>query len=263
MDLNLTDKVALVTGASAGLGLAAAKALAQEGAVVGINSRSQENLGKAAEKIKAETGREVFPVVGDLTAPGMSEKVVDEVVQKHGRIDILISNAGGPPAGMFLDLDKDDWRKAVDLTLFPAIDLARAVLPGMKERGWGRVIFITSLAVKQPADNLIISNTYRAGVTGFAKSIANQFSQFGITVNTVCPGYTDTERLKELAGKISASSGITVEQVYENWRAGIPAGRIGKPHELAALITFLASDKAAYITGSTIAVDGGTIKSLL
>jgi len=263
MDLGIKDKGALVTGASSGLGFAAAAALAGEGARVAINSRSMENLQKAAQKIKAMTGSMPVMVEGDISQSGSAEKIAAGAISELGAVDILISNAGGPPAGKFAEVDKEAWRNAADLTLHSAIDLTRAVAMGMIERKWGRVIYITSVAVKQPIDNLLISNTLRAGVTGFAKSISNDLAKHGITVNTVCPGYTETERLIHLAEVESAASGKSIKEIYAGWASSVPAGRLGKPEELAAMIAFLASEKAAYVNGATIPVDGGYIKGLL
>jgi len=198
-----------------------------------------------------------------LARSGEPEKIIDRALSALDGLDILVSNAGGPPAGTFLQHDRETWIKAADLTLHSAINMTRRAIPVMKEAGWGRIIYITSVAVKQPIDNLLISNTYRAGLTGFAKSISREFAKNGITVNTVLPGYTETERLTELAGSISASTGIKTGEVFAGWTADIPAGRIGQPEELAALIAFLASEKASFITGTSIQVDGGYIKGLL
>lgn len=263
MELGFDGKVALVTGASAGLGFAAALVLAAEGAKVAINSRSIENLERAAKRIKEKTGYNPLTVDGDLAEEAVAEKIVEKTVSRLGPVDILVSNAGGPPAGKFLQHSKQTWNESVNLTLNSAINLTRAVIPGMVERKWGRIIYITSVAVRQPIDNLIISNTLRAGVTGFAKTMSNETASSGITVNTVCPGFTDTERLKELARANAESSGTSIEDIYAGWTEKIPAGRIGKPEELAHLIAFLASERAAYITGSAIAVDGGYFKGLL
>ena len=263
MNLGLDGKVALVTGASAGLGLAAATALSQEGASVAINSRSLDNLMRAAEKIKAESGKEPLVIPGDLGSENVAEEIVDKAVSKLGAIDILVSNAGGPPAGTFLTLSKESWKKSADLTLHSAINLTRAVVPGMISRKWGRIIYITSVSVKQPIDGLIISNALRAGLTGFAKSISNELASSGITVNTVCPGYTNTDRLKQLAKNEVDATGKSTEEVYRKWTGMIPAGRVGRPEELAYLIAFLSSEKAAFITGTSIPVDGGFVKGLL
>ncbi len=263
MDLKIKNKTALVTGASAGLGFAAAMALADEGVKVAINSRSGENLQKACEKIEKQTGIKPLVVAGDISEADVAENIVKQSADRLGPIDILVSNCGGPPAGLFMQHDKESWKKSADLTLFSAINLSRAVLPGMIEKKWGRIIFITSVAVKQPIDNLIISNCLRAGVTGFAKSISNEYAASGITVNTVCPGYTETERLKNLAQHQSKASGISIDEVYAGWTGSVPAARLGQPEELAALITFLASEKASFITGTSIPVDGGYAKGLL
>jgi 3-oxoacyl-[acyl-carrier protein] reductase len=263
MDLKIKNKTALITGASAGLGFAAAKTLAEEGVKIAINSRSMENLQKAASEIEKQTGISPVCVDGDISEEGIAEKIVERAVKELGPVDILVSNCGGPPAGMFMEHDKQTWKKSVDLTLLSAINLSRAVLPTMVEKKWGRIIFITSISVKQPIDNLIISNSLRAGVTGFAKSISNEYASHGITVNTVCPGYTETERLQSLAQHQSQAKNIKPEEVYAGWTQSVPAGRLGQPDELAALITFLASDRAAYITGTSLPVDGGYAKGLL
>jgi 3-oxoacyl-[acyl-carrier protein] reductase len=263
MELGIKGKTALVTGASAGLGFAAAMSLAEEGVRVAINSRSIENLEGAAKKIKRKTGDYPVIIEGDLTVEGTAEEIVARTVEKLGAVDILVSNAGGPPAGKFLEHAKEAWRASANLTLYSAIDLAREVIPNMIEKKWGRIIFITSVAVKQPVENLIISNALRAGVTGFAKSISNELASYGITVNSVCPGYTETERLKELARYQSETTGRSVDEIYGDWKINIPAGRLGTPGELASLIAFLASDRASYITGTSISVDGGLAKGLL
>jgi len=263
MDLGIKDKVALVTGASAGLGFAAALALSNEGVKLAINSRSEENLKKAAEKIQIKTGLmpKIYP--GDLGVTGKVEEIVNNVTSDFGAVDILVANAGGPPAGPFMNHTKESWQKATELTLFSSMNLTRAVVPRMVENKWGRVIFITSIAVKQPIDGLIISNTLRAGLTGFAKTISNEYAKSGLTINTVCPGYTKTERLQELADVKSQALGNSPDDIYNEWIATTPTGRLGDPNELAALIAFLSSDKAAYITGSSIAVDGGYYKGIL
>jgi len=263
MDLGLKGKLALVMAASAGLGFAAASALASEGVRVAINSRSEENLKKAAERMWKNTGfmPSIYP--GNIAIEGMPEEIVKTVSKDSGAIDILVANTGGPPAGQFANHSKETWKNSAELVLFSAINLARAVIPGMVEKKWGRIIFITSIAVKQPADGLIISNTLRAGLTGFAKSISNEYAKFGLTINTVCPGYTKTERLQELARTKSKLLGRTEEDVYNDWISSTPAGRLGRPDELGSLIAFLASERAAFITGSSILADGGNYKGLL
>ncbi len=259
MDLGLKGKRALVTGASTGLGAAAAMALAMEGVQLYINSRDITKLKVTADKIRDKSGISPVLCVGDVSRAADIEKLDSQL----DHVDILVSNAGGPPPGQFTDLPAESWQEGLDLVLFPAINLTRMVIDGMIKQKWGRLIYLTSVGVLQPIDDLILSNTYRSGVTGFCKTISNNYAKHGITANCVCPGYTATERLASLAAKKSEATGIPVEQVVKDFAANIPAGRIGKPEELAALITFLASDKAAYITGASIPVDGGMVKSLI
>jgi len=259
MDLGIKGKKALVTGASSGLGKAAALALASEGVIVTINSRTKENLEKTAEYIAKETGNKPNIAVGDIS----SSDNIKEIIKTAGEIDILVSNTGGPPPGDFSDFAEQDWASACDLILNSALNLTRAVLEPMKAKGWGRLIYMTSIAVLQPIDDLILSNTYRAGLTGFCKTISNKYAKFGITANTVCPGYTGTERLWHLAESRAEQSGITKEEVMKGFGSVCPVGRVGKPEELASLITYLASIQAAYITGASIPVDGGLYKSLI
>ncbi len=259
MDLKLTDKRALVTGASAGLGAAAALQLAGEGAKVVINGRDKARLDSAADQIALETGSKPDTVVGDMAVPGDVARVVKEA----GQVDILVCNTGGPPSGQFLDFTPEQWGQAHELLVGSAANLTRAVLPGMIERGWGRVIYITSVAVLQPVDNLILSNSYRAAVTGMCKTLSNNYAKHGITFNTVCPGYTATERLTGLADAVAADKGITRDEVFQQFAEAAPCGRLGRPDELASLVAFLAGDRAAYISGASIPVDGGLHRGLL
>ncbi len=259
MELNLRGKKALVTGASAGLGAAAALALAQEGVEVTINGRNRDRLEKASSRIQSVTGVKVQLAVGDVSKP----EDVQRVVQEAGIVDILVSNAGGPPPGDLVDHSGERWLEAGHLVLHSAINLTRAVIEGMKRRRWGRLIYLTSVGVLQPIDSLILSNTFRAGVTAFCKTVSNNYAGYGITANCVCPGYTATERLSELAQKVAEASGKTIDEVMGDFAASNPAGRVGKPEEPAALITFLASERAAYITGASIPVDGGLVKALI
>ncbi|MEA3297529.1 MAG: SDR family oxidoreductase [candidate division Zixibacteria bacterium] len=259
MNLGLKGKRALVTGSSSGLGAAAAEALAVEEAEVAINSRNRERLEAAGKKIKEATGFEPSIITGDVSKPDD----VKNIIASAGQLDILVCNAGGPPPGQFVDHLEERWRESADLTLFSAINLTRAVIDGMRERRFGRVIFITSIGVLQPVDGLILSNTFRAGVTGFCKTLSNNYAGDGVTFNCVCPGYTATERLQSLAENMAEQSGKTSEEIISGFAAMIPAGRVGQPEELAALITFLASEKAAFITGASIPVDGGHHRGLL
>lgn len=259
MDLNLTGKKALVGGASSGLGFSAAMALAEEGCELVIVSRDSANINSAAEKIKASYGVSVLPLSADLaTSAGL--KTVKEAVDS---VDILISNTGGPPPGQFLAHDQDKWDEAFKLVMNSARSLTEIVLPGMIKKKWGRLIYITSIGALQPIDDLILSNAYRSAVTAMAKTISNNYAKFGVTSNCVCPGYTATDRLNSLAEKRAEAENKTTAEILNSFTANIPAGRIGKPEELAALITFLASDKAAYITGCSIPVDGGFVKGLI
>lgn len=262
MDLGLEGKVALVAAASRGLGRAIADVFAAEGASLVICARGAEEL-EAARKTIESSGAAVHAVVADLSDRAGIDKVVREAMSKFGRVDVLVTNAGGPPAGKFDAHDWDAWQRAVDLTLRSAVELTRAVLPGMRERKWGRIINVTSIAVKQPVDNLMLSNSVRSAVTGFARTLANEVATEGITVNNILPGYTRTERVEQLADSTAAKEGLTRKDIVARFEKEIPMRRLGEPREFAALAAFLASEQASYITGQSIAVDGGWIKSLL
>jgi len=265
MDLGLKGKRVLVTGASAGLGAAAAMALAAEGAVVVINGRDLNRLEAAAKKIESRAGVKPGLAIGDVSKSPARVKVINATREqlRDGVVDILVSNTGGPPPGAFLDQSSEIWREAGQLLVDSAVSLTRAFLPGMIEQNWGRLIYITSVAVLQPVDDLILSNSYRAAVTGFCKTVSNNYAKHGITANCVCPGYTATERLLSLAESRAEAKGTTAKDELTAFAGQVPAGRLGRPEELAALVAFLASDQAAYITGSSIAVDGGTHRGLL
>ncbi len=263
MDLGLRGKVALVAAASKGLGRAVAHELAAEGASVAICSRDAAAIAATGREIAAATGAEVLAIAADVADPSAIGAFVDAALARFGRIDILLTNSGGPPPGRFEALDMAAWQKATELTLFAPIEFARLVIPGMKARRWGRILNITSIAVKQPIDNLMLSNSLRAAVTGWARTLANEVAAHGITVNNLMPGYTRTERVDELAGVIAKRDDITPEQAVARWEREIPAGRLGEPREFAALAAFLASERASYITGTSIPVDGGWIKALL
>ena len=263
MDLGLKDKVALVAAASRGLGKAVAREFAREGAHVAICAQREDTLRATALEIAVDTWGEVFPIVADVTRPEDIQRLVSAVKEHFGQIDILVNNAGGPPTGTFMDFDDEAWEAALRLNLMSTIRLCRAVLPGMRARRWGRIVNMTSASVKQPIDGLILSSAARSGVVGMAKTLANECAAEGITVNNVCPGYTLTDRVKSLAEKQAAKEGKTVREVVDGYAAAIPAHRLGRPEELAALVVFLASERAAYITGTTIQVDGGYVRSLL
>lgn len=262
MDLGLKHKVALVAAASRGLGRAVAEELAAEGASLVICARKAETIDRVANEIKAASGVEVFGVGADVSNTDDVERLVKSGIDRFGRIDILVTNAGGPPAGRFESFSLQQWEDATRLLLHSAVELARHALPGMKERHWGRILNITSIAVKQPVDNLILSNSLRAAVTGFARTLANEVASFGVTVNNIMPGYTRTERVEELSRMMAAKEGITPEEFVARWEKEIPMRRIGDPREFAALAAFLVSERASYITGTSIPVDGGWIKGL-
>ena len=263
MDLGLRGKIALVTAASRGLGRAIADALGAEGASLVICARGTDALEEAGAAIVQRTGAEVEMVGADVsTAEGIA-RAWQHARDRFGRVDVLVTNAGGPPSGPFESHEWDVWQQAVELTLRSAVELTRLVLPGMKERRWGRILNVTSIAVKQPVDGLMLSNSIRAAVTGFGRTLANEVARYGITVNNILPGYTRTERVEQLNAATAAREGVTVEDVSRRIEAQIPMRRLGEPNEFAALAAFLASEQAAYITGQSIAVDGGWIRSLL
>jgi 3-oxoacyl-[acyl-carrier protein] reductase len=263
MNLGLTDRVAIVAAASSGLGRAVATELSREGARVAICARTAADLAKTAQEISHETGREVFHQSVDVTDSTAVTAFVAAVENRFGRVDICITNSGGPPSKLFKDTKSSDWKSAVDLLLMSTVFFAQETLPRMQKNKWGRFITITSYAVKQPVDGLLLSNSVRSAVTGLARTLANEYAADGITVNNVCPGYTATDRLGELAAVISARTGTTPEEVFTGWERQIPAGRIGKPEEFAAVVAFLASERASYVNGTSIAVDGGIVRSLL
>jgi 3-oxoacyl-[acyl-carrier protein] reductase len=263
MDLGLGGKVALVAASSRGLGRAVAEELAAEGADLVLCARGESALRETAEAIRRAAGVRVVDVAADVAEPADVERVVGAAVRELGRVDILVTNAGGPPAGPFESHSADAWRDAVRGNLESVLNLTRAVLPGMKERGWGRIVNVTSIAVKQPVDNLILSNSVRAAVTGFARTLANEVAPFGITVNNVMPGYTRTQRVDDLAERNAALRGTTPAAERAAWEQQIPMGRLGEPREFGAMVAFLASERASYTTGASIPVDGGWIRALL
>ena len=263
MNLGLQGKTALVAASSRGLGRACADELAREGANLVMCGRTVRPLELARQAIYDETGVEVVAVPADLSKPDDIDRLMAAAKAEFGKIDILVTNTGGPPPGPFESHSREAWSEAVRQNLYSVLNLTREVLPSMREAGWGRIINITSVAVKQPVDGLILSNAVRAAVTGFAKTLANEEAHFGITVNNVMPGYTRTERLEKLAADAADRSGLLMEEAYARWESQIPMGRIGTPAEFAALVTFLASERSSYITGVSIPVDGGAIRSLL
>ncbi len=263
MDLGLKDKVAVVAAASQGLGFAVAEELAAEGARVAICSRDARRIEAAAKQIAQRTGAQVLGVVADVTQAAEVDRFVKMAAERWGAVHIAVANAGGPPAKEFDAISLEEWHKAVELNLMSAVHLARAALPHMRQQKWGRLLFITSVSVKQPIEGLLLSNSIRSAVAGLAKSLANECGRDNVLVNTVMPGYTRTERLEELAAMLSAQRGVSREEIERGWISMTPLGRLGEPKELAALVAFLASERASFITGTAIAVDGGRVKSLL
>ncbi len=263
MDLGLKNKVALVAAGSAGIGFACARELAREGARVFLCSREAQHASDAAQKIHEETGADVAGIACDVTDDAAVEAFVHLAIERAGRIDICVTNAGGPPAQTFAETDLDTFRHAFELNALSAIRFAKLVVPGMIERKWGRLINITSVSVKQPIDGLLLSNTVRAGLTGFAKTLSNEVAAHGVTVNNVAPGYTLTDRQDYLAEVRGKALGKSKQEVIDSWGEQAPMRRMAEPEEIGAAVAFLASERASYITGVTLAVDGGWVKSLL
>ncbi|MEA2097304.1 MAG: SDR family oxidoreductase [Candidatus Cloacimonadota bacterium] len=262
MDLRIKGKTALVTAASKGLGKAVATQLALEGVNVVICSRNLESLQKAKSEIIKKTNIKVSIISCDVTDENQVKQMIDSVIQEFGTIDILVTNAGGPPAGSFSDFDIEDYRKAVELNLLSTISLCQKVVPLMLKQKWGRIVMMTSVSVKQPIENLILSNTARTAVIGFMKSLSNEVAKDGITVNSICPGYTKTQRVENLAKTFTESGKGTLEDFYKKLEADIPMKRIGSPEEFAQAVAFLVSKGAGYITGVSLKVDGGFAKGL-
>jgi len=262
VDLGLKGRVALVCGSTRGLGRAVARALAHEGARVAINGRQAETVAKAVKELDAETGGTTLGVAGDVAAAGEPARLVERVAHELGSVDIVFCNAGGPPAAPFRDQPAEAWQRALDANLLATVHLARAAVPLMRKRQWGRIICLTSIAAKQPVPGLILSTTARAGVLGFAKSLSDEVAPDGITVNVVCPGYIATERTVELNRARAARERRTSEEIAKDVIRDIPLGRMGHPEELAAAVAFLASDRAGYITGAVLQVDGGYTRSI-
>jgi len=262
MDTGLKNRVALVAASSQGIGRATAEAFAAEGCRVAMCARNEHALSAAAERIEKQYGVAVFKQAMDVSDADSVHRFVEAVVSKFGGVDICVTNAGGPPSKGFLAATLEEWRKAVDLNFLSTVYFAREVIPHMQRKHWGRIITITSITTKQPVADLVLSNAVRAAVVGLVKSLANEFGKDGILVNNVGPGYTATDRLKELAKARSAALGKTEKEINEGWTASVPMGRLGEPREVADTIVWLASERASYVTGQTVLVDGGSYKGL-
>lgn len=271
MDFGLTDRIAFVAGASGGLGLAAATELAREGCRVAICSRSSERITAAAARLAGRAGvapERVLPLVCDVTDEGAIERAMTDTVDRFGALHVLVTNSGGPPTGQVDDFDAAAWERALQLNLMSTINLCRHALPHIRAAaagpdGLARIVMITSLAVKQPIGTLYLSNVARAGVHGFAKSLSEELGPAGVTVNTIMPGYTRTDRIVDLAHALAERTGRPAEEIEAGWAAGSALRRIGREDEFAAAVAFLASRRASYITGVSLQVDGGFIKGLL
>jgi 3-oxoacyl-[acyl-carrier protein] reductase len=261
VDLGLGGRVAIVAAGSKGLGRAVAEALAAEGALVAICARGREALDETCRAIARRGGR-AHGIVADVASADAPARVAAEAERVFGPVDVLVTNSGGPRSGRFEALSSEDWDAAVRTLLTSAVAFAKAVLPGMRARRWGRIVNITSIAARQPVDGLMLSNSIRSAVLAFAKTLSNEVAADGVTVNSLLPGYTRTARVVDLAEQMAKSGGGTAREVVAAWEAEIPMRRLGEPAELAALAAFLASDRASYITGQSIAVDGGWIRGI-
>lgn len=262
MDTGIKNKTVLITASSMGIGKAVAEMFAEEGCKIAISSRSKENLLSTAAELKEKYAIEPFWSVCDLNKQKDIENTFAAVCAQFGNIDILVNNCGGPVPGLFQQLEEEDWNNAYEQVLLSAVRFSKLVLPGMMANNWGRIIKLTSISVKQPVDNLILSNSLRAGVTGLTKSLSNEVAKFNITVNNVAPGMTLTRRLYELAVVEAKEKGKSHEEILVEMAKRIPLNRLARPEEIASVVVFLASKQASYVTGVTIQVDGGYVKSI-
>ena len=262
MELGLTGKVAIVGGASRGLGRACAERLAREGANLVVVARGERDLEEAAKVISAEAGVDVLPIAVDQSQPDAAQIVVERAMKRFDRIDVLVNNTGGPPPGLFADHDDAAWRAAFEGLLMSVVRFCRAVVPIMRRQGWGRIVNDTSFTVKEPTERLILSNVFRVGIVALSKTLAREVASEGITVNCVCPGAFDTDRLRAILREQAEATGRELEDVQREWEKRIPIGRLQRPEELADLVAFLSSDRAAAITGACLPVDGGMARGL-
>jgi 3-oxoacyl-[acyl-carrier protein] reductase len=262
MDLGLRDRVAIVAASSEGLGKAVALGLAREGAKLALCARTEATLAVAADEILHETGVEVMARTVDVAVEDQVRGFVQATLGQFGRLDIVVTNAGGPPSKPFAATSIADWQSAMQLNFTSALYFARETLPVMQERKWGRFITITSISVKQPIDGLVLSNSVRLSVVGLVKTLSNEYGADNVLVNNVCPGFTRTARLDELAGRLAESEHVTPAEIHGRWAGQIPLRRLATPEEFASVVVFLASERASYITGASIAVDGGFAKGV-
>lgn len=263
MDTGLKERVVIVAASSTGIGRATAEGFAREGARIAICSRSEQSINQAADQIRSSCNVEVFAKAVDVTDADAVSAFVKSVVEKYGQVDACVTNAGGPPSKGFLAISNEEWHKAVALNLLSTVYFCREVIPVMQRMKWGRIVTITSISVKQPIADLVLSNTVRTGVVGLVKSLANEFGKDGITVNNVAPGYTGTERLKDLASARGKALGVPPQEMFNRWAQDTVVGRIAQPAEIADAIVWLASERAAMVTGQTLLVDGGSYKGTL
>ncbi|MDE5082355.1 MAG: SDR family oxidoreductase [Trichodesmium sp. St18_bin1] len=260
MDLGLKGQVALVTASSRGIGKAIAEGLAQEGCQVIISSRDQDNLLKTAQEIGAKTGQLITPIPVDLEQKYSISQFLKAIINQFSSIDILVNNAGGMPYKRHYELHQEDWQQSFDLTFMSQVNIAEALLPLMKKQSWGRIIFVTSVAAKQPG--MMIAHSQRASVVAYAKTLANELGEYNILVNSICPSFAVTDKFYEVADEVARRQGSCREEVIQQWMKSVPLRRPGTAEEVANLAVFLASEKASYITGTCIQVDGGFVKSL-
>jgi 3-oxoacyl-[acyl-carrier protein] reductase len=263
MELGLKGRVAAVAAASRGLGRASAHALAAEGASVALCGRDEARVQEAAQAIARDTGARTLAVVADVSVGAQCRAFVERAASEFGRLDILVTNTGGPAPGSFNDVDDADWTRAFDVTLANVVNLIRAAVPHMRARRWGRIVNVASLSAKQPIEGLVLSNVFRPAIAGLSKTLAAELGPEGILVNTLCPGYTRTDRIEELARVRAAAAGTTPAEWIDGLTKTVPLGRIAEPEEFAAVVAFLCSERASYVNGVTLQVDGGASRGLL
>lgn len=261
MNLGLDGRVVLVTGASAGIGRAIAESFLAEGARVTLCSRSDANLSAVVGELPPVPADRVMTIAADLSQPSSAQRVIDAVTARWGRLDVLINNVGGPPPGHSGAVDDAAWQAAVDLTLMSAVRMARASLPLMRAQRWGRIVNVSSYSVKQPIDGMVLSNSVRLAVLGWAKSLANEVAADGVLVNTVCPGWTRTQRVEQIFSNRATRSGGSTGDEESAVVSDIPLARLAEPREIADVVVFLASERASYLTGTALQVDGGIVQT--